>query len=257
MARCAGFRSTCRASRRSTPASSRSRPQRKKERAMRREGSPWQGLGTVYVKELTDHISSIRMLVLEILIFLIGCVIVYFVIDSIRQTTAEDPFVLLKLFTESQLSIVSLQFILGLMMPLMAIALGFDAVNSEHSRRTLSRILSQPIYRDALLAGKFLGALTTIAISLLCLWLLVVGLGMKWLGVPPSGEEVARSLAFMGITLAYAGVWLALAMLLSIVTRPAGTAGVGAPGVWLFPSPLLPAGGPRSAAAVAPRAPAD
>jgi len=219
---------------------------------MRREGSPWQGLGTVYVKELTDHISSIRMLVLEILIFLIGCVIVYFVIDSIRQTTAEDPFVLLKLFTESQLSIVSLQFILGLMMPLMAIALGFDAVNSEHSRRTLSRILSQPIYRDALLAGKFLGALTTIAISLLCLWLLVVGLGMKWLGVPPSGEEVARSLAFMGITLAYAGVWLALAMLLSIVTRSAATAVLAALGIWLFLTLLWPMVVPGIAGTIAP-----
>ena len=42
-------------------------------------------------------------------------------------------------------------------MPLIAIGLGFDAINGEHNRRTLSRILSQPIYRDALLFGKFLG----------------------------------------------------------------------------------------------------
>ena len=219
---------------------------------MRREGSPWQGLGTVYVKELTDHISSIRMLVLEILVFLIGCVIVYFVIDSIKQTTAEDPFVLLKLFTESQLSIVSLQFILGLMIPLMAIALGFDAVNSEHSRRTLSRILSQPIYRDALLAGKFLAGLGTLAVNLLCLWLLVVGLGIIFLGLPPSAEEVARSLAFMGITLAYAGVWLALAMLLSIVTRSAATAVLAALGIWLFLTLLWPMLVPGIAGAIAP-----
>ena len=48
----------------------------------------------------------------------------------------------------------------------MAIGLGFDAVNSEHNRRTLSRILAQPIYRDALLFGKFLAGLATLAISL-------------------------------------------------------------------------------------------
>ena len=57
--------------------------------------------------------------------------------------------------------------------PLMAIGLGFDAVNGEHNRRTLSRILSQPIYRDALLVGKFLAGLATLAISLLrcgCWW---------------------------------------------------------------------------------------
>jgi ABC-2 type transport system permease protein len=207
---------------------------------MRREGSPWQGLGTVFVKELTDHISSIRMLVLQVLIAIIACLIVYFAIDTINQTTAEDPFVLLKLFTESRVSVISLLFILSLMTPLMAIALGFDTVNGEHNRRTLSRILSQPIYRDALLAGKFLAALATIAISLLCLWLLVVGLGIIRLGVPPSGEEIARSLAFMGITLVYAGTWLALAMFLSTVSRSAVTAILIALGLWLFLSFLWP-----------------
>lgn len=207
---------------------------------MRREGSPWQGLGTVFVKELTDHVSSARMLVLEILIFLIACVVVYLAIDNIRQTTAEDPFVLLKLFTASRSSLLSLVMILGFLIPLMAIALGFDAVNGEHNRRTLSRILSQPIYRDALLAGKFLAGLATLAISLVCLWLLVVGLGILFLGVPPSGEEVARSLAFLLVTLAYAGTWLALAILLSIVFRSAATAVLVALGLWLFLTLLWP-----------------
>ena len=60
----------------------------------------------------------------------------------------------------------------------MAIGLGFDAVNGEHNRRTLSRILSQPIYRDALLFGKFLAGLFTLSISLIALWLLVIGFGL-------------------------------------------------------------------------------
>jgi ABC-2 type transport system permease protein len=201
---------------------------------MRREGSPWQGLGTVFAKELADHMSSVRMLVLEILISLIGCVVVYFAIDQIRQTTSEDPFILLKLFTTSPASVLSLLLILGILIPLMAIGLGFDAVNGEHNRRTLSRILSQPIYRDALLAGKFLAALATLAISLLCLWFLVIGLGIIFLGVPPSGEELARAFSFLAITIAYAGIWLALAILLSIVFRSAATAALVALGVWLF-----------------------
>ena len=37
---------------------------------MRREGSAFQGLGTVFVKELSDNISSARMLVLELLVVL-------------------------------------------------------------------------------------------------------------------------------------------------------------------------------------------
>jgi ABC-2 type transport system permease protein len=222
---------------------------------MRREGSPWQGLGSVYAKELAEHLSSVRMLVLELLIFVIGCVAVYFAIDSIRQTTAEDPFVLLKLFTSARSSILSLVFILGFLIPLMAIALGFDAINGEHNRRTLSRILSQPIYRDALLAGKFLAALTTLGISLLCLWLLVIGFGVLELGVPPSGEEIARAFVFLLITLAYAGTWLALAILLSIVTRSAATAVLVALGIWLFLTLLWPMLVPGIAGAIAPSDP--
>ena len=74
-------------------------------------------------------------------------------------------------------------------------------------------ILAQPIYRDALLTGKFLAGLATLAMSLAALWLLVIGFGLILLGVPPSGEEIARSLAFLVIAVFYAGVWLSLAML--------------------------------------------
>jgi ABC-2 type transport system permease protein len=219
---------------------------------MRREGSPWQGLGTVFVKELADHVTSVRMRVLEILIVVIAVLAVAGALGQIRDTTAEDPFVLLKLFTVTKWPPLSLLVILGILIPLPAICLACDAVNGEHNRRTLSRVLSQPIYRDALLAGKFLAALATIAISLLCLWLLVVGLGIIFLGVPPSGEEVARSLAFMLITIAYAGTWLALAMLLSIVFRSVATALLVALGLWLFLTLLWPLMVPAIAGVIAP-----
>ena len=65
------------------------------------------------------------------------------------------------------------------------------------ARRTMSRILAQPIYRDALLFGKFVAGLATLAISLIALWLIVVGLGLLLLGLPPGIEEMARSLAFL------------------------------------------------------------
>jgi ABC-2 type transport system permease protein len=206
---------------------------------MRREGSPWEGLGTVYMKELTDHLSSIRMIVLEMLILIVSIVLVVLAIKNIRETTAEDPFVLLKLFTSGP-SGISLVFILGILIPVLAIALGFDTVNGEHNRRTMSRILSQPIYRDALLGGKFLAALTTLGFGLLCLWLLVIGFGIMFLGVPPSGEEITRSIAFLVISLCYAGTWLALAILLSIIFRSAATAVLIGLGAWLFLTFLWP-----------------
>jgi ABC-2 type transport system permease protein len=208
---------------------------------MRREGSPWQGLDVVFFRELFDNLTSARMLVLELLVVLLGGVVVYFAVDQIRNTTAEDPFLFLRLFAPPGQSLLSFVVVLSILVPVIAIGLGFDAVNGEYNRRTLSRILAQPIYRDALLLGKFLAGLATISISLVTLWLLVVGFGLIRLGIPPSGEELGRMLMFLLITIAYAGVWLALAMLFSIVFRSTATAALVALGLWLFLSLLWPA----------------
>ncbi|MEY9319047.1 ABC-2 type transport system permease protein [Bradyrhizobium elkanii] len=192
------------------------------------------------------------MLMLELLIVLTAMAALYEAIAALRQNTAEDPFLLLRLFTVSQVPLPSFVAILGFLIPLMAIGLGFDLINSEHNRRTLSRILAQPIYRDALLLGKYLAGLATIAISLTALWLLVIGLGLIFLGVPPGGEEIARSLAFLVIAVFYAGVWLSLAMLLSIVFRSPATAALVALGIWLFLTVLWPMLAPAIAQAIVP-----
>ena len=201
---------------------------------MQREGSAFSGLGVVMLKELSDHLTSIRMRVLEWLVVLIALAALYGAIQQIKDTTAEDPFLFLRLFTTSRDPLPSFVSFLSFLVPLMAIGLGFDAVNGEHNRRTLSRILSQPIYRDALLFGKFLAGLVTLAISLIALWLLVVGLGLLLIGIPPGTEEIARSFVFLLVTIVYAGVWLALALLFSVVFRSAATAALITLGLWLL-----------------------
>ena len=207
---------------------------------MRREGSPWQGLGVVMLKELSDHMASARMRVLEWLVVLTALAAVFAAITQVRDVTAEDPFLFLRLFTTAREPLPSFVSFLGFLVPLMAIGLGFDAVNGEHNRRTLSRILSQPIYRDALLFGKFLAGLITLTISLIVLWLLVIGLGLLMLGVPPGGDEMGRTLIFLAVTIAYAGVWLALAMLFSVTFRSPATAALVTLGLWLFLSVIWP-----------------
>jgi len=202
---------------------------------MRREGSAFNGLGVVMLKELADHLTSIRFIILELIVMVIAVGTVWVASQQIKDTVAEDPFLFLKFFAGSgQQQLLSFITWLTMLVPLMAIGLGFDAVNSEHNRHTLSRILSQPIYRDALLFGKFLGALMTLTIALVVLWLLVVGLGLLFIGIPPGGDEIARAFVFLLVTIAYAGVWLALALLFSILFRSAATAALVTLGLWLF-----------------------
>jgi ABC-2 type transport system permease protein len=200
---------------------------------MRREGSAFQGVGVVVLKELSDHLTSVRMRVLEWLVVLVALAALYGAIQQIKDTTAEDPFLFLRLFTTSRDPLPSFVSFISFLVPLMAIGLGFDAVNGEYTRRTLSRILSQPIYRDALLFGKFLAGVATLAVSLIALWLLVIGLGLLLIGVPPGAEEVGRCILFLVVTIIYAGVWLAVALLFSIVFRSAATAALVTLGIWL------------------------
>jgi ABC-2 type transport system permease protein len=219
----------------------------------RREGSPWHGLGVVFMKELADHLTGFRMLVLGLVMMMVTAfVAVILAIPRIKEVTAEDPFLYLRLFTQARPGFPLVWF-LSLLIPLLSIGLGFDLVNSEHARRTLSRILAQPIYRDALLLGKFLAALATIAINLTALWLLVVGLGLLILGVPPGLQELLRCLALLGIAIIYAGVWLALAMLFSILFRSAAAAALLPLGLWLFLTFLWPQLAAALAAPLMPR----
>jgi ABC-2 type transport system permease protein len=201
---------------------------------MRRRGSPFTGVGVVLAKEAADYLSGARMWVLEALVFMTAIAAAYAAILSIRASIGESPFLFLRLLTMAQDPLPSFIALLGFLIPLVAIAIGFDAINGEFGRRTLSRILAQPIYRDALLLGKFLAGLLALTIGLLSLWLLTIGLGLLLLGLAPNTEEMVRMAGFLIATIAYGGVWLAVAFLFSIVFRAPATAALAALGVWLL-----------------------
>ncbi len=200
----------------------------------KREGSPWTGLWAVVGKEMADHLSSARMRILEALIILTAGGTVYAAIQNLKTTIGQDRFIFLKLFTTSKDPLPAFVGFLGFLVPLIAISLAFDAINGEFNRRTMSRLLAQPIYRDALLMGKFLGGLFTQALVYAAIWLLIIGLGLIGLGVPPNGEEVIRMGWLLLATVVYGGIWMALAMIFSIKFRQPATAALASIAVWLF-----------------------
>lgn len=200
----------------------------------KRQGSPWKGLWAVVGKEMSDHLTSARMRILEILIVLTAAGTAYTALQTITNKSSNDEFLFLQLFTTAREPLPAFAGFLGFLVPLVSIALAFDAINGEFNRRTISRVLSQPIYRDALLFGKFLGAFFTLALVLAAIWLLIFGIGLLGLGVPPSGQETARILIFLLLTIFYGGFWLALGLLFSTQFRQAATAALASIGVWLF-----------------------
>lgn len=223
----------------------------------KREGSPFTGVQTVAIKEAADHISSARLHLIMLLVMLVSAGALYAAVGQIKQTTAQSPYLFLQLLTVAQNPLPSFASLLGFLLPLMAIGLGFDAVNGEFNRRTLSRILAQPIYRDALLFGKLLGGLLVMTIALLTLWLITTGVGILMLGQPPSGDDVARGLAYLFATLVYSGVWLAVAIAFSTFLRSPATSALAALALWLVLSVFWSMLAPLAAGAIAPVNPLD
>ena len=155
-------------------------------------------MSVVFWKELADHFSSRRFMILMILIVFSGLWAAYATGQAIRANTDTVPtqYVFLLLLTSSGDTLFSLATFLGFFGPLVGITLGFDSISGEYARGTLSRVLSQPIYRDSLINGKFFAGLTTVGVLWGSILLLVIGLGITLLGFPPNAEELWRMIIF-------------------------------------------------------------
>ena len=193
-------------------------------------------MGVVFWKELSDHFSSRRFMILLVLILLTGLWAIFSSGQAIRDLAQEIPteFVFLLLLTAQPGTVFSLAAFLIFFGPLVGITLGFDSISGEYTSRTLSRVLSQPIYRDSLINGKFLAGLATVAIFWAAILLIVIGFGISLLGFPPNGEELWRMLIFTLMGILYVGFWLALAMLFSLLFQRTVTAALASLASWLF-----------------------
>ena len=184
-------------------------------------------------KELADYFTSIRVLVLFLVVLLASAAGLYADYQGIRGAGAGE-FVFLRLFTTSGETLPSLIFFISLFVPIIGIALGFDAINSERTGGTLSRILAQPIYRDSVINGKFLAGIVTLTIMVATMLLLVGGYGLRMIGVPPNAEEIIRLFLYLFLIIIYGSFWIGLAILFSILFRRIAASLLVSITLWLF-----------------------
>ena len=188
----------------------------------------------VFWKELADHFGR-RRFVLLLVTVLLGVVWGSF-IDVDRLIATGAGFFFLDVFLSADSVPISLLEFLAFFGPIIGIALGFDAINSERTQGTLARLLSQPVYRDAVFNGKFLAGLTTLAIVVVSMGLSVIGVAMFRIGVPPGGDEITRLVGFGLVSIAYLAFWLAAAMTASVFLRTAVASALVSIGVWVAAS---------------------
>ena len=195
-----------------------------------------QGLTTIVKKELADHFSSYRFTIIFALIAMLSLITAYMVGINIKNElagVAKPRFIFLMLFTSTGALFSLVQFV-AFFGPLVGLVLGFDTINRERNEGTLSKLLSQPIYRDVVINGKFLAGVVMIAVMMVSIVLVITGLGLLIMGIVPGIEELWRIFIYLIISIIYISLWLGVAILFSILFRSTATSALAALAMWIF-----------------------
>lgn len=189
-------------------------------------------------KEVADYLHSWRFYILMGIIMLTCLGSLYTALTGISGSAAAADarveFLFLRLFTVSNGTVPSFLSFITFLGPLLGIGLGFDAINSERNKGTLSRILAQPVPRDYVINAKFTAALLVIGAAFFSLGLLVMGMGIIVTGIELTFDEFLRVVFYLLISLVYVAFWLNLSILFSVLFKQPATAALAGIAVWLF-----------------------
>ncbi|OQX21812.1 MAG: hypothetical protein BWK75_02310 [Candidatus Altiarchaeales archaeon A3] len=102
---------------------------------------------------------------------------------------------------------------------IIGIVVGFDAVSGERERGTLKFLLTQPLFRDTLINGKFLGFISLIFVVVLTSLIICIGVIGSATGVFPDGDDLLRVMLFGLITFLYMLAFVVIGMFFSIFLK--------------------------------------
>jgi len=116
-----------------------------------------------------------------------------------------------------------LAYIIKVVLSLVALLFGFDAVSREKEEGTLKLTLANAVSRSSLLLGKWAGNLLSLAVP----FLLAAGLGLTLMSFDVdlrlSGPELGRFALILGAGLLYVALFLSLGLLVSSLVRRSAT----------------------------------
>jgi ABC-2 type transport system permease protein len=104
-------------------------------------------------------------------------------------------------------------------------SLGFDQIAREKDEGSLKFLVSSPIYRDAIINSKTIGAIAALAAAMAAAFTITIGI-MLLKGVTPGAEDMIRIFLFFIASLLYCTVFFALAMLVSTISKNTAVAAI-------------------------------
>jgi len=170
---------------------------------------------TLAQKEFADHLwNPVFMVMLAVFsLVIIACGYEYGVIEGvfIGTMTVITPGILM--------GMMMLSHNISLFIPLFGVALSFDALLKEERSGSLNVLMSHPLYRDNIIAGKMLGSMISLLFVLFISIVLAVGTLMLLIGESVTGSELVRIAAFFVVTYLYGTIFLGMGLLLSVLLK--------------------------------------
>lgn len=193
------------------------------------------GTITVFRKEILDHFGSKRYLIVFGLIVILSALSAYQGVDYIKEYT-EQGFLSIFSGTKTDFSFIQLMVFFG---PLLGLIMGFDAINKEWTSGTLSVVLSNPIFRDSIINGKFLAGVVALATLILSTIGIMCSITIPLLGYGPTLTETSSIIVLSSVTVLYLAFWLGLGTLFSVLTKKISTSMLASVATWIFFSILV------------------
>jgi len=169
---------------------------------------------TVASKEFSDIVKGKRFIALLTIFALVIAVALASVYLNVIQTSGRAmPRGFLGLAASTLVTTMSY------FAPIMGIALGFDTISGEREKGTLKTVLAQPVYRDTVINGKFLGALLSVTLAIFTASLINIGGSIIALGITPTGADIIRIIIFILFTILFTMTFYGIAAFLSTATK--------------------------------------
>lgn len=156
-------------------------------------------------KEAADHIQDTGFLVL-----LAAYTVIVFASTYMYGSANQDNPLLLSRINVKMIS----QFT-----PLISIALGFDAIVREQKSGSLNVLLTHPLFRDNIFAGKLLGSMLMVAAIIVFSVFVALGTLLVFYGIEIGYTELIRIAVFIIFTFFYAVAFLETAVLISTIVK--------------------------------------
>ena len=187
-------------------------------------------------REFREHFTSKRFLIIFGILVLLMIFSLWVGIDTYNQQLRDYKTAMssskgnsLVQLSLSMLPLPSVLQVFQSMVPLftltgmmLGISLGFDAISREKDKGSIKFLVSSPIYRDAIINGKVLGAFITLAGAMGAVFLVAVAV-MLFKNIVPGVDDMLRIACFFLAALLYCMVFFAISMMMSTLTKDTTT----------------------------------